>query len=120
MARRVNSALTGNGHRQIHWPGAYAHVLQQWCREDATQQQRQHGSSLCCETDEQLAQWRRDYEQRFAALMEQRMCEPVSARSYQLPDGLPEPFERWPKGGQRTFVVGPDDVIALRTMGAWR
>jgi hypothetical protein len=32
---------------------------------------------------------------------------------------LPSPFERFPCGTQRCFMVGPDDVVSLRTMGAW-
>jgi hypothetical protein len=45
----------------------------------------------------------------------QRTGEPVSAQARQLPRGLPPPFNR----GPRTFLVSADDVIALRSMGAF-
>jgi hypothetical protein len=65
---------------------------------------------------EEVAADERDYRERVAELVERRRRagEPVNARSSDLPPDLQSPFENWPPGGQRCFVVTPDDRIVLR------
>jgi hypothetical protein len=96
---------------RISCAGVYASVLQRLC-EEATYEPY---AALLCETNEQMAQLRRGHEQRMAALMRERCGEPLTAHSRHLLAGLPSPFDTWPRGGgQRTFVVTPDDVITLQ------
>jgi hypothetical protein len=114
MPRRVNAG-TGNGHNTIHVSGCYQSVLQKLC-EQATYET---GTVLLCETDEEMEQWRREYEQRRAALMAKISGEPLIAHSAHLPSGLPTPFEPFPRGGQRCFMVRPDDTITLQERVRW-
>jgi hypothetical protein len=98
-----------NGDKVIHVPGAYAEVLQTVCAEAVEDSY----ASLAAEESE-AASVRREEVARIAQLMRERSGEPVGCTSYQLPDGLPTPFEHWPPGAQRTFTVTPDDVVTLR------
>ena len=64
--------------------------------------------------DGEEREWERANVERAAALMRQRAGQPVNAMSGQLPQGLPSPFGRWPRGPQQGFVVTPDDQITLK------
>jgi|SRR6516225_1754220 hypothetical protein len=116
MPRSRPSGVTANGHTTIRSPGAYLHVLQKMCRE------RTHDCEYALTdcTAEEAAQCERENERRAAALMAERMGEPLNAQSYMLPDGLPAPFERFPVGRQRCFRVEPDDTITLRSSGRFQ
>jgi len=92
----------------IHAPGSYEHVLEAVCFEACYDP-----SPWLDDCDEvRLAELKA--EQAAKELAEQRRGAPVHAQSYQLPSGLPAPFETFPTGGQRCFTVEPSDVITLR------
>jgi hypothetical protein len=96
---------------RIACAGIYESVLQRLC-EQATYEPY---AALLSESDEQIQQCRLEHEQRTAALMRERSGESLIAHSAHLPSGLPPPFEPFPVGGQRCFMVTPDDVIRLAT-----
>jgi hypothetical protein len=50
--------------------------------------------------------------------MAERAGQPVTYQSWQLPEGLPAPFERFPVGAQRCFIVFPTDEIRLKPKGS--
>lgn len=97
----------------IRSPGAYLHVL----RQRRAQEVEHGGSALTGATGDELAADEADYRERVAALVEMRRAagEPVTAHSWQLPRGLPAPFEHWPRDGQRKFTVSARDTITLKT-----
>lgn len=100
---------------RIDCAGVYSAVLQKLC-EEATYD---CGAVLDCENEEQIERWRREHERRTAALMRERSGEPLIVHSAHLPSGLPPPFEPFPVGGQRCFVVAPDDTITLKERVRW-
>jgi len=110
MPRRPPIAKT-NGHNRIRVPGAYEQVLRKVRAEDGFDP-----TEMLSMADWEIPAWRSRCDQRIAALVEQRRGDPVSARSYQLPDGPPgQLFQRFPPhSSQRVFVVTPDDVITLK------
>jgi hypothetical protein len=104
-------AVTTDGHIQIHWPGAYAHALERKCDRDAMIA----AADYLTLADSEITAWHRDNALRKAALVAERNGEPVTVQSEMLPDGMPSPFEHWPRGGNRgSFTITPDDVITLR------
>ena len=110
MAIDRNDHLVDNWDMAIHCPGAYMHVLTKVCQEHTY---RDGDAILRCSSPEQLEQMQRDYGERTAALIQEKMGEPVLAHSAHLPSGLPAPFERFPRGELRGFSVMPDDRIHL-------
>lgn len=116
VARRLVDVT--NGHSTIHVPGVYADVLEQVVREEIADT----SFWLTQEASDEAvrAEFERAEEARIAREIEKRWGTTVFARSYQLPSGLPPPFDQWPLGGsRRSFAVHPDDTIRVRTMGAW-
>jgi hypothetical protein len=108
-------AGTSNGHNTIRRRGAYRHVLGIVCERDASAAADNY---LLLDVS-QIPAWEKANAQRMAALMRERSGEELSAQSYMLPPNLPIPFDNWPRGCQRSFSVTCDDVITLRTMGAF-
>jgi len=115
MPRSRSGAVTTDGHITIRCPGAYLRVLRKRCEEDA------HAAApdYLLLADSEIPAWERDNAERAAALLRERTGKPVNAQSYMLPDGLPPPFDHWPRGGggRRSFVVSPDDTITLKLDG---
>jgi hypothetical protein len=99
------------GQMTTHEPGAYASVLQKVCAEIA---QGEQGNAVLLDDETALDEQQEQCAQRTAELMRERHGKPVNCRSYQLPSGLPAPFERFPVGGQRGFTVTPNDQIILK------
>ncbi|OBJ86510.1 hypothetical protein A5640_11130 [Mycobacterium asiaticum] len=99
-------------------PGAYEYVLQRRCELEAEMaMQADLSIPSVLEDDYDEAVWEREKAARVAALMDERRGQPLRVQSWQLPPGLPPPFEHWPRGGgRRSFIVTPDDQIELRTM----
>jgi hypothetical protein len=92
---RPDLHLVGNRDMAIHCPGACVEVLRRLCEE------RTHANGdaiLLSSSPEQLVQLQREHAERAAAMMRERMGEPVLAHSAHLPSGLPAPFQRWPRG----------------------
>lgn len=100
-----------HGQMETHDPGAYQAVLRKVCSEIA--QSSQVDSILRAETPDDDADHSQRCAERTAELMRKGNGQPVRCRSYQLPGGLHAPFERFPVGGQRCFVVDPSDTITL-------
>jgi hypothetical protein len=94
----------------------YASVLQKRCEKDAFS-----GSEYLLASDDpvRLAAFEEERRVRTAALVAERDGKPVTACSSELPPNLPAPFDNWPRGRQRSFSVTPDDMIMLRTLGAF-
>jgi len=114
MPRRAD-AVSSNGDKTIHVDGVYQHVLRKLCERDAHAGMPDY---LLLPDDEAAAAWERELQARIDALMAERDGNPVRVQSYMLPDGLPPPFDPWP-GRRRSFLVGPDDSILLRSFGAF-
>ncbi len=93
----------------IHFPGAYAYVLDKLCEQDALKA----APDVLTLPNEDFEAWNRDNAERKAALMAERNGQPLKVQSYMLPRGLHAPFNRWPTGEQRVgmFVVTRDDEI---------
>jgi hypothetical protein len=106
---------TANGHNTIRRRGAYRHVVKEICERDAMAA----ADNYLLLDESQIPAWEKANAQRMTALMRERSGEDLSAQSYMLPPDLPVPFDNWPRGCQRSFSVTCDDVIALRTMGAF-
>lgn len=98
-----------NGQTSVHEPGAYASVLQKVCSEKA--HTADGDSVLIANTPDDVVAIERRCAERTAVLMRQPYGQLVNCRGYQLPRRLPAPFDR---GGQRGFVVKPDDTITLK------
>lgn len=100
------------GLMSIHSPGAYRHVLEKRAERELFDDL---GALSDIDGDELVAR-ERSYRARVTALVDQRLAagEPVGAQSWELPSGLRAPFESFPLGGQRCFVVSSDDVITLK------
>jgi hypothetical protein len=116
MARRPPSAvdLRGDNGMSISAPGAYLHVLQQRCARELDDERGSLALTGACA--QELAAEEAQHRERVAARVEVRRAtgEPVNAHSWQLPRGLPAPFEHWPRDGQRRFTVTARDTITLR------
>ncbi len=110
IERHNGHLLNTDGDMAIHEPGAYQHVLDRKCDQDAHSAPADY---LLAETDEQLAAWHEAKAQRKAALIAERSGKPIKVQAYMLPRGLSAPFERWTGGEHRMFVVTPDDTITL-------
>ncbi|GAB5007400.1 hypothetical protein [Mycobacterium avium] len=100
------------GLMSIHSPGAYLRVLEK-------RAERELFDDLGALSDiggDELAAREQSYRARVMALVDQRLAagEPVNCQSWELPSGLHAPFESFPIGGQRCFVVDPSDTITLR------
>jgi hypothetical protein len=107
---RNSRVPSSEGSMTAHEPGIYEAVLQRVCH-----QQTDNGDEvLKCGTAEELAEVNRRHAERTAALVRERYGQPVTCQSYQLPRGLHAPFNRWPGGNRRMFVVMPDDTITLK------
>jgi hypothetical protein len=105
------SAITANGHNTIRVPGAYRHALEMKCERDAEIAARDY---LMLD-DADIPEWERENAERNAALIAERDGLPVMVQDYMLPDGLPPPFDHWPRGGSRgSFVVMPDDTVTFK------
>jgi hypothetical protein len=115
MARRppVDNPLAQSALPSLLCPGAYEHVLRQDCDE------RCWDGGVFTDDPAEVAQYERDHQDEIRAMMAARRGEPVACRSYELPLGLPAPFEQdhrpW-----RGYLVGPDDVITLRPATIYR
>lgn len=112
MARKPPSAngIRGGSYR-AHYPGAYAQVLDEVCSEQAADPDaylQASGDPL------DLIEYEEAEAERKAALLRERAGRPVSCRSYQLPRVGSSPFERFPRDGQRSFLVFPNDEIVLQ------
>lgn len=114
------SAVTSNGHNQIHWPGTYAHVLERKCARDAMFKAAEYlpAPDPLSEdyADADVEAWERGVEECKQALMEERAGQSISVQSAMLPDGMPSPmFDQYPRGGSRgSFVVTPEDVVTFK------
>ncbi|ORW25165.1 hypothetical protein AWC19_08230 [Mycobacterium palustre] len=111
MPMERNGVPNAKGELSIHAPGAYRRVLEKRC-----ERERFDVDVALSDIDgDELAAHERSYRARVTALADQRLAagEPVRAQSWELPSGLHAPFESFPIGGQRIFVVTPDDTITL-------
>ena len=66
---------------------------------------------LSTEDPDELAEIDRKLAARVEELLQQRRGKPIPAISPDLPDGLPPPFEKFPRTGGREFEISPTDVI---------
>lgn len=98
-----------DGPVSIYEPGAYRHVLERKCGQDA---EAAAADYLLLETDAELAAWHEANAERKATLMAERNGKPITVQAYMLPQGLHAPFERWSRP-QRSFRVDPADTITL-------
>jgi hypothetical protein len=74
---------------------------------------------LLLESATEVAAWERGKAARKADLISERYGEPLTARSSDMPPGLPPPFDiKWTRG--RSFSIDPDDTITLREFGSWQ
>ncbi|OBH80201.1 hypothetical protein A5681_04550 [Mycobacterium scrofulaceum] len=97
---------------EIHAPGAYRHVVEKRAERELFDVDNVVLSDV---TGDEWAEHERSYRARVTALVDQRLAagEPVRAQSWELPSGLHAPFESFPIGGQRGFVVTCDEIITL-------
>lgn len=111
MPRKPPTIAT-NGHSQIRVPGCYRQTLQRKCEVDAFDYTTYLTAS---DNPEELAEWERQRTRRVLELFEQRWGKPLLVQSHMLPEIPDAPlFKKFPTGGQRTFIVEPDDTITLR------
>jgi hypothetical protein len=102
-----------NGETTMVDPGAYEHVLRQICEREAGHRTTVRYHPLLDDDPSLAAEHEREVAELTAVVMAERAGQPVSCVSWQLPQGLPAPFEGFPVGGQRCFVVKADDTITL-------
>lgn len=112
MARKPPSDNNVRDLMSIRSPGAYLRVIQK----RAERQLFDLNAPLSDIDDDELAAHKRSYQAQVAALVDQRLAAgmPVNCQSWELPSGLRAPFESFPIGVQRCFVVTSDDVITLK------
>lgn len=110
MPVRADGGSNMKDRNTIRVAGAYLHVVERRCDRDLADD-----AALTDITPEAFAAHERDRQARVTALADQRLAagEPANCQSWELPSGLHAPFESFPIGGQRCFVVDPSDTITL-------
>jgi hypothetical protein len=100
-----------NGHIVIHEPGAYAYTLAKVCDLEA---HRRSGYNPLIDECVSVAELDREHAELKAAAMAERAGQPIRCLSWQLPSGLPAPFEAFPQHRRPgSFTVTPNDEITF-------
>jgi hypothetical protein len=112
MARKPPSdnSIRG-GSMRVHFPGAYAYVLD----EVSTQLADSVGDWLTASADPlTLLEWEWRQAERKGALVAERNGQPLKVQAYMLPRGARAQFGRSSRSGQQgMFVVDPTDTITF-------
>jgi hypothetical protein len=95
----------------IHHPGAYQAALQRVCHHETSDPV---GFLDASDDPVSLAAHEGNEAAKLFACIRRYNGEPLTVQYWALPDGLLKPFENSLRGGHRTFVVTPDDVITLQ------
>lgn len=112
MARKPPSDNNVRDLMSIQSPGAYLRVI----KRRAERELFDLIAPMSGIGSDELAAHKQSYEAQVTAVVDQRLAagEPVNCQSWELSCGLHAPFESFPIGGQRCFVVTSDDVVTLK------